>query len=123
MKSSEIGLETNLSKTQWMHNQFSPTATAKINGETIEEVKCFKYLARQLSSTEGSTGEYSRRRKTARSSFNKIPKFLLDEGLTIEVKASLFYSTVIPFVVRHRMLAVYEGGRREIRCDAKINGT
>ncbi|XGW33647.1 hypothetical protein V3C99_017784 [Haemonchus contortus] len=90
MKSSEIGLETNLSKTQWMHNQFSPTATAKINGETIEEVKCFKYLARQLSSTEGSTGEYSRRRKTARSSFNKIPKFLLDEGLTIEVKASLF---------------------------------
>uniref|UniRef100_A0A7I4YL36 Reverse transcriptase domain-containing protein n=1 Tax=Haemonchus contortus TaxID=6289 RepID=A0A7I4YL36_HAECO len=28
MKSSEIGLEVNLSKTKWIHNQFSPIATA-----------------------------------------------------------------------------------------------
>ncbi|XGW03875.1 hypothetical protein V3C99_015207, partial [Haemonchus contortus] len=64
-KSSEIGLEMNLSKTKWMHNQFSPTATVKIDGETIEEVKSFKYLGHQLSFTEGSSGEYSRRRKAA----------------------------------------------------------
>ncbi|XGW14747.1 hypothetical protein V3C99_000764, partial [Haemonchus contortus] len=99
MKSSEIGLEMNLSKTKWMHNQFSPTATVKINGETIEEVKSFKYLGHQLSFTEGSSGEYSRRRKAAWSSFNKISTLLLDEDLPMKLKASLFHSTVIPAVL------------------------
>ncbi|XGW11656.1 hypothetical protein V3C99_012831, partial [Haemonchus contortus] len=98
-KSSEIGLEMNLSKTKWMHNQFSPTATVKIDGETIEEVKSFKYLGHQLSFTEGSSGEYSRRRKAAWSSFNKISTLLLDEDLPMKLKASLFHSTVIPAVL------------------------
>ncbi|XGW33917.1 hypothetical protein V3C99_017990 [Haemonchus contortus] len=96
MKWSEIGLEMNLSKTKWMHNQFSPTATVEINGETIEEVKSFEYLGHQLSFLEGSTGEYSRRRKAAWSSFNRISTLLLDEDLPVKVKASLFHSTVIP---------------------------
>ncbi|XGW21059.1 hypothetical protein V3C99_004205 [Haemonchus contortus] len=39
MKSSEIGLEINLSKTKWMHNQFSPTATVKINGKPSKKWK------------------------------------------------------------------------------------
>uniref|UniRef100_A0A7I4YGZ8 Reverse transcriptase domain-containing protein n=1 Tax=Haemonchus contortus TaxID=6289 RepID=A0A7I4YGZ8_HAECO len=96
MKTSEIGLEMNSSKTKWMHNQFGPTATVKINGETIKEVKCFKFLGHQLSFTEGSSGEYSRRRKAAWSSFNKISTLLLDEDLPMKLKASLFHSTVIP---------------------------
>uniref|UniRef100_A0A7I4YVM3 Reverse transcriptase domain-containing protein n=1 Tax=Haemonchus contortus TaxID=6289 RepID=A0A7I4YVM3_HAECO len=82
MRSSEIGLEMNCSKTKWMHNKFSPTATVKINGGTIEGVKSFKYLGHHPSFTEGSTGECSRRSKAAWSSFNKISillTLLLDE--------------------------------------------
>ena len=94
--SKKVGLEVNLRKTKWMRNEYCVPGVIRTNKAEIEEVKDYIYLGRRFESNNLAGGEWTRRRRAGWVAFNNNRTVLTDQTLPMNIRASIFNSTVLP---------------------------
>ncbi|WKX88155.1 hypothetical protein Q1695_008070 [Nippostrongylus brasiliensis] len=72
MAGRKIGLDMNMSKTQFMVNQWCDTGLVKLNGVILQRVDSYVYLGRELNMENDLAPEIARRRRAAWAAFSSI---------------------------------------------------
>ena len=94
--SKKVGLEVNLRKTKWMRNEYCVPGVIRANTAEIEEVNDYIYLGRRFDSNNLACGEWTRRRRAGWVAFSNNRTVLTDQTLPMNIRVSIFNSTVLP---------------------------
>ncbi|WKX88632.1 hypothetical protein Q1695_008343 [Nippostrongylus brasiliensis] len=106
MAGRKIGLDMNMSKTQFMVNQWCDTGIVKLNGVALQRADSYVYLGRELNMENDLAPEIARRRRAAWAAFSSIRE-VTDQVKDAGLRASLFNASVLPAMcyARDRNLA------------------
>ncbi|WKX96006.1 hypothetical protein Q1695_012455 [Nippostrongylus brasiliensis] len=85
----------NMSKTQFMVNQWCDMGLVKLNGVALQRVDSYVYLGRELNMENDLTPEIARRRRAAWAVFSLIRE-LSDQVKDAALRASIFNAFVLP---------------------------
>ncbi|WKX90427.1 hypothetical protein Q1695_009352 [Nippostrongylus brasiliensis] len=89
MADRKIGLDMNMSKTQFMVNQWCDTGLVKLNGVALQRVDSYVYLGRELNMENDLAPEIARRRRAAWADFSSIRE-VTDRVKDAGLRASIF---------------------------------
>ncbi|WKX91158.1 hypothetical protein Q1695_009751 [Nippostrongylus brasiliensis] len=95
MVGRKIGLDMNMSKTQFMVNQWCDTGLVKLNGVALQRVDSYVYLGRELNMENDLAPEIARRRRAAWTAFSSIRE-VTDQVKDVGLRASIFNASVLP---------------------------
>ncbi|WKX95022.1 hypothetical protein Q1695_011906 [Nippostrongylus brasiliensis] len=95
MAGRKIGLNMNMSKTQFMVNQWCDTGLVKLNEVALQRVDSYVYLGRELNMENDLAPEIARRRRAAWAAFSSIREFT-DQVNDAGLRASIFNASVLP---------------------------
>ena len=94
---SKIGLEMHPGKTQWMCNKFcDQNAEIKLEGRVLEKVDEYVYLGTLVNPQNDINAELSRRKHSGWKAFWKLKDVLTNRRLSMETRASIFNTHVLP---------------------------
>ena len=97
---SKIGLEMHPGKTQWMCNKYCDrTAEVMFNNRVLERVDEYIYLGRLVNPENNLLPELARRRQSGWKAFWKLKDVLTNRRLSIETRAAIFNTHVLPAMV------------------------
>ncbi|WKY03659.1 hypothetical protein Q1695_004984 [Nippostrongylus brasiliensis] len=85
----------NMSKTQFMVNQWCDTGLGKLNGVALQRVDSYVYLGRELNMENNLAPEIARRRRAAWAAFSSIRE-VTDQVKDAGLRASIFNASVLP---------------------------
>ncbi|VDP07086.1 unnamed protein product [Heligmosomoides polygyrus] len=91
----KIGLDMNMSKTQFMVNQWCDTGLVRLNGVALQQVNSYFYLGRELNIDNDLAPEIARRRRAAWADFSSIRE-VTDQVKDPGLMASILNASVLP---------------------------
>ncbi|VDO71479.1 unnamed protein product [Heligmosomoides polygyrus] len=104
----KTGLDMNMSKTQFMVNQWCGTGLVRLNGVALQQVDFYVYLGRELNMDNDLAPEIARRRRAAWAAFSSIRE-VTDQVKDAGLRASIFNACD---VLRDGNLARQQDNRR-----------
>ena len=96
-ESEKVGLKLNIQKTKIMPS--SPIASWEIDGETVETVSDFIFLASKITADGDCSHEIKRRLLLGRKVMTNLDRILKSRVITLSTKVRLVKAMVFPVVM------------------------
>ena len=113
----KVGLKIHPSKTKVMKVKTKAKAAVTVEGETLEEVKDFKYLGSFISSDSNIETEISSRIGQAAQAFKKLKNIWSSTSLTTRTKLNIYRSNV-----QSTLLYAAETWRTNKKLESRLRG-
>ena len=97
VESEKVGLKLNIQKTKIMAS--SPTTSCEIDGETVETVSDFIFLASKITADGDCSHEIKRRLLLGRKVMTNLDSIFKSRDITLPTKVCLVKALVFPVVM------------------------